>query len=221
MFYFPQKGTSVPCTPLCSFVDHSFYAFGRDLLLAGALFKDLYSGFGRLIWGGWGIGMGWRLWLGLGSPGALTWIGLDRCLLPTTGVECLSLRWNPGPLDAPVCGLHQIDGNPTLDIYTRPWVGLPPLCSEATGYPLQGSRLLHTHKSINGGKKGVEVSALMEACLQVYFFLCPLRLLRTLVRRLRQMGLGISVHDVHVVSTDIPIMTEVTEQEVTLLSHGI
>ena len=31
-----------------------------------------------------------------------------------------------GPLDAPVCGLHQSDGNPTLEISARTRVGLIP-----------------------------------------------------------------------------------------------
>ena len=46
--------------------------------------------------------------------------------------------WHPGPPDAPVCGLHQSDGDPTIDVYSRPRVGLPPLCCYATGNPFQG-----------------------------------------------------------------------------------
>ena len=34
---------------------------------------------------------------------------------------------NPGPWYAPVCGLHQSDGDPTRDVYARPGVGLTPL----------------------------------------------------------------------------------------------
>ena len=40
-------------------------------------------------------------------------------------------RWSSVPApwtpDSPVCGLHQSDGNPTLDISARPRVGLTPL----------------------------------------------------------------------------------------------
>ena len=48
------------------------------------------------------------------------------------------------PSDAPVCGPHQSDCNPTLDVSTRLWVWLLSLWCEATGYPFQGSRRLHS-----------------------------------------------------------------------------
>ena len=44
------------------------------------------------------------------------------------------VRRHPGPPNAPVCGLYQIDCDLTLYISARPRVGLPPLCCEATGY---------------------------------------------------------------------------------------
>ena len=61
------------------------------------------------------------------------------------------VRWNPGPPYAPVCGPHQRDGNPTLDVSACPEVGLLPLCCDASGHPFQVSRRLHTHDPINGG----------------------------------------------------------------------
>ena len=64
------------------------------------------------------------------------------------------VRRNPGPPDAPVCGLHQSDGDPTLDVSARPGVGLPLIFRESDGYPFQGSRGLHTQYPINGGNKG-------------------------------------------------------------------
>ena len=51
---------------------------------------------------------------------------------------------HPWPSDALVCGPHQSDCNPTIDVSTRLWVGLSRLWCEATGYPFQGSRRLHS-----------------------------------------------------------------------------
>ena len=51
---------------------------------------------------------------------------------------------HPVPPDAPVCGPHQIDGDPTPDVSARPGVGLPPIYWEAAVYPFQGSRSLYT-----------------------------------------------------------------------------
>ena len=43
------------------------------------------------------------------------------------------VRQHPGTPDSPVCGPHQSNGDPTLDVYARPGVGLPPICCEADG----------------------------------------------------------------------------------------
>ena len=37
------------------------------------------------------------------------------------------VRRHPGPPDAPVCGPHQSDGDPTIDVSARPIVGLMPI----------------------------------------------------------------------------------------------
>ena len=50
---------------------------------------------------------------------------------------------HPGPLYALVCGMYQIYSNPTLDVSTRPQVGLLPLCCEADIYPFQYIHHLH------------------------------------------------------------------------------
>ena len=55
------------------------------------------------------------------------------------------LRRHPGPLDSPVCGPHQSDGDTDIYVSARPRVGLPPLCCKAAGYPFQGSRCLHNY----------------------------------------------------------------------------
>ena len=87
-------------------------------------------------------------------------------------------------------GAHQDDCNPTLDVSTRLRVGLPPLGGQATGYPFQGSRRLHTQQPIYQGDKGGEVPMLLEASLQIQLLL-PLYLLQALLRWLSLMGLGI------------------------------
>ena len=78
----------------------------------------------------------------------------------------------------------------------------------------------HTQQYINRGNKGAEVPALLEACLQVNSLLCPLRILQALLKGLRRMGLGISVHYMNVVNTDSPILPEFKDQEVSLLFCG-
>ena len=122
------------------------------------------------------------------------------------------MRRNPGSPYAPMRGPHKSDGNPTLDVTVHPRVGFPPLCGQATGYPFQGSRRLYTQQSIHQGNKGGEVPELLEACLQVYLLLCPFRLLQALLRLLPRIGLGISIHDTHVVNNFSPILLEVTDQ---------
>ena len=51
----------------------------------------------------------------------------------------------PGPPYLSVCGLQQSNLDPTIDVYARPGVGLPPIFFEAAGYPLQVIRHLHTN----------------------------------------------------------------------------
>ena len=60
------------------------------------------------------------------------------------------------------------------------------------------------------------MSVFLEACLLVHFLFRPLRLLQTLLWCLRKMGLVVCVHDAHVLNTGSPILSEVTDQEVTL-----
>ena len=120
-----------------------------------------------------------------------------------------------------MCGPHQSDGNSTLDVSACSRLGLTPHCGQATGYPLQGSRCLHTQQFIHQGQKEGEVPLLMESCLQVYLLICPLGLLQALLRGLLQMGLSISFNDTHVVNTVSPILSDVTDQEVSLLLRGL
>ena len=93
---------------------------------------------------------------------------------------------------------------------------LPLLC-EAAGYPFQGSRRLYPEKSINGGDKGREVATLLEASLQVHLLLGPLCFLQSFLRGPSPIGLGVSIHDTHVMNTVSPIFPEVSNQEVSLL----
>ena len=63
--------------------------------------------------------------------------------------------------------------------------------------------------------------AMLEACLQVNLLLPPLRLLQKLLRSFYRVGIGVIVHNTHVVHTVRPVLTEVTDQEVSLLFCGL
>ena len=128
---------------------------------------------------------------------------------------------HPGSPYVPVCGAHHSYGYSTFDIPARPRLRLPPLCVQATGYHFQGCRCLHSQQSIHHGDKGGEVPALLEECLQLHPLLPPLRLMQALFRCFPLMGIGVSVHDIHVVNTVGPVLPEVTDQEVSLLFRGL
>ena len=91
---------------------------------------------------------------GLGRGEGLSWPGDLSARLheevdtgnffPLQALDANLVRRNPGTLDAPVCDLHQSDGDTDIDISERPRVGFLPLCCEAAGYPFQGSRRLNT-----------------------------------------------------------------------------
>ena len=87
--------------------------------------------------------------------------------------------------DAPMCGMHQSDGNPTIDASYRPGVGLTPICCKVDGYPLQGSRCLHTQYAINGGDERRKMLTFLEVCLQVHFLLHTFCLLKTIFSCIR------------------------------------
>ena len=115
-------------------------------------------------WGGarasLGQGISWRLPEEV-DPGSI---------FPLWAVGANIVRRNLGPMDAPVCGPHQCDGDLTLDVSVLPRLGLTQLCCEATGYPFHGSHCLHIQNPINGGNEGRKLLALLEACIQVYLF---------------------------------------------------
>ena len=110
--------------------------------------------------------------LGRGEGFAWTWDLSARlpeevdpgAVLPLQAMDANLVIRNPGTPDAPVCGPHQSDDDPNLDVSARTRVGLLSLCCDATGYPFQGSRHLHTHQTVNGGNEGRGVSELLEAC---------------------------------------------------------
>ena len=63
-------------------------------------------------------------------------------------------------------------------------------------------------------KNGVEVAALLEASLHVFLLLLfiLIRYLEGILRRLVQVGEGVSVHVTHVVNTVCPSLSEVADQ---------
>ena len=65
-------------------------------------------------------------------------------VFPLQALDANHVCRHPGPPDAPVCGPHQSDGSPNLDVSARLGLGLRPLCCEAACYLFQGSCCLHT-----------------------------------------------------------------------------
>ena len=63
--------------------------------------------------------------------------------------------------------------------------------------------------------------ALLEAFFQVHALLCSFHILQTLLLRLLLMELVICVLKAHVVNTGNPILSEVTDKEVSLLFCGL
>ena len=188
---YPRGGGGVPCPSL-------FDVVGPFCVLSGTICLILLS-FWVLcrispsspiylrVWAGW------RFCLFLGSLGALTWTDWAR-----RWMYAYIVSRQPGPPDAPVCGPHQSDGDPSLEVSKHPRVVLLPICCEADGYTFQGSRHLHTQYPINGGNKWRIMLTLMEACLQVHLLPHLFFLLKTIYRRLSWMGISISVHEAHV-----------------------
>ena len=80
-----------------------------------------------------------------------------------------------------------------------------------------GLMLLHSQQSVHQDKKRGEVHALLNAYLQVHPLLPSPRLLQTLLWLFHRVGLGVSVHNRHVVNTFRPVLPEVTYQKVSLL----
>ena len=65
-------------------------------------------------------------------------------ILPLWALHIDIIWRNPVPMDVMVCEPHQSDGNPNIDVYVRPRLGLLPLCCKAAGYTFQGIHCLHT-----------------------------------------------------------------------------
>ena len=73
-----------------------------------------------------GLGLGeklfWPRYLSVRLPGDID----PGAVFPLRAMGTNLVRRNPGPTDAPMCGPHESDCYPTLDVSTRPGVGLPP-----------------------------------------------------------------------------------------------
>ena len=63
--------------------------------------------------------------------------GLVRRLPTTVGVARWTDVLEPWTPYVLVCGLHQVDGNLTLDVSARPQVGLLPIFCDVDGYPFR------------------------------------------------------------------------------------
>ena len=221
--YISSRGADVPCTTLSERVGPSFALFGHVcttsfflVLYLLLLFRIRPSG---PIYLRVGRGRGFARY---GYLLAHQYEQIKRgVILPLQAMYADIVRWHPGPPDAMVCGLHQSDGNPTLDVNANPGLGLPPLFWEVAGYPFKCSHHLYTQYPINEGDEQRKMPLLLEGCHQVHFLFQMLCLLKTLFRRLHWMGLNVIVHHTHIMNTLCTILTEVTDQEVALLFKGL
>ena len=169
----------------------------------------------------WGVGV-FEYVVGGGGRG----VALLECLhkevephsiLPLRSLYADTVFWHPGYSYAAMGSAQQSDCNPTLDLSTRLRVGLLPLGGQATGYPFQGSRYLHPQQPFHRGDKGGEVLTLLEESLQIHLFLPLFRLVVELLWILQLVCEGVSVHDMHVVNTVVPLLPEFPDKNVSLL----
>ena len=117
---YPQGKTGVPCPPLFALVPPSCEISGRVGLLSGEL---LWIPIPDLA-----VCPGVSKGLGRGEGFACTWSCTSRlpeyvdpgAIFPLRAMDAYPVRRRPGHPDAPVCGPHQCDGDPTLDVSARP-----------------------------------------------------------------------------------------------------
>ena len=158
---YPQWKEDVPCPPppLCDLMDPLYYHSRIFYLMETPVQSKAYcpgvdkGGLGQSEYSLWSLEISTRL---------LEEVYIST-ILPLQALDTNLVRRHPVPPDAPLCGPHH-----------RPRVGLPPLCCEATGYNFQGVCSLHSHLSVKRGKKVREVSALLQASLQIHLLLHPL-----------------------------------------------
>ena len=122
---------------------------------------------------------------------------------------------HPGSLDTTVCGPHQSDSNPTLDVSARPWVYLLTLCCEAADYPLQHPV---NHQQNQQRAKSISVAGGRP---QVTSFLCFMCILKKTIWCLQKIGFYVSVPNMIVVNTFDPFLPDVMDQKVVLMSCGL
>ena len=127
--------------------------------------KAFFSGMAKGVWGRERTLPGLRI----------SWCAYLKKLSPSPSSHYTNcLRRHLGPLHAPVCGPHQSDGDPNIDVSARHQVWLTPMFCEATGYPFQVGHCIHLHQPVGVGNEGREVSTLLVASLKIHLFLHPI-----------------------------------------------
>ena len=119
--------------------------------------------------------------------------------------------------DAVVGSMDQSDVYPTLDVATYLQVRLLPFCCEAAGYVFKPILCFHAREAIHLHDKGAEVTAFMEAGIQILLLCLLLCLLKTLFWWLFTVIEGISVHNMHVINNVRYYLTEVTDEKASIL----
>ena len=75
------------------------------------------------------------------------------------------VHWHLGAPYTVVGFMDQCGGHPTLNVATRPLVGLLPFCRKAPSYTFKRSLCLDAKEAIHGHEKVGELKALLEAGL--------------------------------------------------------
>ena len=83
-----------------------------------------FVGLGRQDQCIWGVCRGWGFLWSRFIPVRLSEQVYPSAVIPLRVLYADLLRLKPGPSDASACGLHQSDGNPTLDVSACTVVGL-------------------------------------------------------------------------------------------------
>ena len=126
-----------------------------------------------------------------------------------------------GPPDGPVCGLHQRNENPTLNVPVHYIVQLLSFFTRRLAILFRVAVTYTPSSPSTEAKKRRKISTLLEACLQVHLIIFPLCLLKALLWCISRIRLSVSVNDSDIVNTVCPILPEVTDQKIALLFCGL
>ena len=104
----------------------------------------------------------------------------------------------------------------TLHVPASLWVGFLPLSREAGGDMFKCCFRLKPKKTVHWGNKGSEFSTLFKSGVEVLLLLLLLGGLQALLGDFGLVVGGVSIHDMHVMNTVRPLLSEVYYEEISL-----